>query len=265
MDQDQNNFKQYDSGRGSRIWAGLILLSAGVLLLIYKMGGPVPGWLFTWPVLLIVIGLALGAKSRFHNPGSFILIIIGTIFLVEQMNPMWDFHRYILPLILIAVGMVYILRPRHTFGRHYRGRSRGGRWNYVDDPRFSKPDISNQASTTGENDDAEYVEINAVFSGVKKNILSKNFRGGAITSFMGGTELNLLKADIQGSVVLEVNNIFGGTKLVLPSNWDVRNEVTAVFGGIEDKRVINGTTPDPNKALILTGTCVFGGIEITYY
>ena len=82
---------------------------------------------------------------------------------------------------------------------------------------------------------------------------------------MGGTEINLMKADIQQPILLEVNNVFGGAKLIVPSNWDVKNEVTAVFGGIEDKRTINTGIPDPEKIIVLKGTCVFGGIEITNY
>ncbi|MDE3213489.1 MAG: hypothetical protein KGM98_09670 [Bacteroidota bacterium] len=263
MEDEKKDIKTYPyrDGRPPRIFAGLILLAAGVLLLVYKMGGPVPGWLFTWPMILIVIGLFSGAKHGFRNPGSFILIIIGVAFLMDQSFPLWNFHRYILPLILIAVGLLYILRPRHTFGgpggRYYRGRCRNG------GPGFTGP--GQGWNSPGENDDSEYVEINAVFSGVKKNILSKNFKGGSITSFMGGTELNLQKAEIQGPIVLEVNNIFGGTKLVLPSHWDVKNEVTAVFGGIEDKRGFNGNNPDPGKSLILKGSCIFGGVEINYF
>ena len=65
--------------------------------------------------------------------------------------------------------------------------------------------------------------------------------------------------------MLEVNNVFGGTKLIVPSNWDIKNEVTTVFGGIEDKRNLNSTTPDAGKILFLNGTCVFGGIEVTNY
>jgi hypothetical protein len=80
--------------------------------------------------------------------------------------------------------------------------------------------------------------------------------------FMGGTELNLLQADIQRPISLEVNAVFGGAKIIVPSNWDVKNHVTAVFGGLEDKRSINSAAPDPNKTVTLTGTVVFGGIEI---
>ncbi len=65
--------------------------------------------------------------------------------------------------------------------------------------------------------------------------------------------------------MLEVNNVFGGAKLIVPSNWNVKNEVTAVFGGIEDKRTISTGSADATKIMILKGACVFGGIEITNY
>ncbi len=41
------------------------------------------------------------------------------------------------------------------------------------------------------------LNINTAFGSVKKIILSKNFKGGEINNFMGGTEINLMKADIQ--------------------------------------------------------------------
>ncbi len=66
-------------------------------------------------------------------------------------------------------------------------------------------------------------------------------------------------------MVLEVNNVFGGTKIIIPSNWDVKNEVTALFGGIEDKRSLNNIIPDADKTILLKGACVFGGIEVSNY
>lgn len=264
MEDNKNEINQYGVGKTPRIWSGIILLIAGLLLLAYKMGAPIPGWVFTWPVLLIAIGFLTGVKNRFHNPGAFILIAIGGIFLIDQLNPQFNFHNYILPVILIAVGLVYIMRP----GRTYR-RRRSGRWdNRSWEQPFVKPSeeksFSDKTSSNDE-DDAEFVQINAVLGGVKKIILSKNFKGGEINCFMGGAELNLLKADINKTILLEVNNVFGGTKLIVPTNWDVKNGVTAIFGGIEDKRNIISSVPDPNKIILLKGTCVFGGIEITNY
>ncbi len=80
MDQKENDLNRF-GGKGSpRIWSGLLLIIAGVLLLAYKMGAPVPGWMFTWPVLLIAIGLLTGIKSNFHNPGAFIMMAVGGVF-----------------------------------------------------------------------------------------------------------------------------------------------------------------------------------------
>ena len=47
---------------------------------------------------------------------------------------------------------------------------------------------------------------------------------------MGGAELNLMQADIHEQVFLEINNVFGGTKLIVPAHWYIKNEVSAVFG-----------------------------------
>ncbi len=53
MEKKQNDLNGY-GGKGSpRIWSGLILIIAGVLLFASKMGAPIPGWVFTWPMLLI--------------------------------------------------------------------------------------------------------------------------------------------------------------------------------------------------------------------
>lgn len=257
---DMSNKRRY-----TRIWTGVGLLCAGILLWSYKMGAPIPHWVFTWPVLLITIGFLIGIKSRFHNPGAFIMMLVGGIFLIDQTMPGLNFHNYILPAVLIGVGLIYILRPKknwsHRIDRHWENRYPKN----STEPTYSSPSKAAVAGSTATGDDSEYLEINAVLGGVKKLILSKNFKGGEINSFMGGTELNLMQADIQQPVVLEVHNIFGGTKLIVPANWDVKNEVTAIFGGIDDKRNLGTGVPDPGKTMILKGTCVFGGIEVSNY
>jgi predicted membrane protein len=265
MEKDQNDSKQF-GGRGTpRLWSGLILIIAGGLLFAYKLGAPIPGWIFSWPVLLITIGLIMGLKNKFHNPGALIMIVIGGIFLIDQINSTLNFHNYLVPAILVSVGLIYILRPKSNW--HNRASKKWFDKNYYYEPPANAPP-SNEIKTepfNAANDEGEYLEINAVLGGVKKLVLSKNFKGGEITAFMGGAEINLSKADIQQPVVLEVNNIFGGTKLVVPGNWDIKNEVTAVFGGIEDKRSINNVSPEASKTMTIKGTCLFGGIEVSNY
>lgn len=264
MEQNEKDVHQFGGARTPRIWSGIILLVAGSLLLAYKMGAPIPSWFFTWPVLLIAIGTLIGIKSRFHNPGSLIMMAVGGVYLIDQTSPELNFHNYIVPVILIVVGIIYIMRPGHIWGGRRRRELR--RINYETQPTINKTTNSYVGGYDNINEDnAEYVEINAVFGSVKKIILSKNFKGGEINCFMGGTEINLVQADLQSPAKLEINNVFGGTKLIVPSNWDVKNEVNAVFGGIEDKRNITAVVRDPGKIIILNGTCVFGGIEVNNY
>ena len=256
----------------SRISGGVFLLLIGVLLLAYKMGAPIPGWVFTWPVLLIAIGLFVGLKSKFHNPGSFIMILIGSIFFIDQSVPGINLQNYIAPIILICLGVLFIVRPqkhhpcmRQRTRRLQRQRNRWQTNNFDTPPSFDAPGKPFESQNIGAEYNEQYLDVNAILGGVKKNVQSKNFKGGEIVCFMGGAEISFMQADIQQPVVLEVNTVFGGTKLIIPGNWEVQTEVAAVFGGVEDKRNFQNQNPDSNKKIILKGSCLFGGVEINNY
>jgi predicted membrane protein len=260
---EQNDKGRYRRSHGSgHIFSGLILLAAGGLLLASRMGAPIPDWLFSWHSLLIAIGLFIGFRSNFKNPGWIIMLSIGGFFLIDDIMPGSNLHNYILPAILITVGAFFIMRPRGEWKRDQHWNRRWNRWDRNSEHSAAVPNVITPAGFEGTPEEGEYIDVNAVFGGVKKLILSKNFKGGEMNCFMGGTEINLLQADIQRPIQLEVNAVFGGAKIVVPSNWDVKNEVTAVFGGVEDKRSINSAMPDTNKSITLVGTVVFGGIEI---
>lgn len=79
----------------------------------------------------------------------------------------------------------------------------------------------------------------------------------------GGTELNLMQADIEEKATLEITQVFGGTKLLVPAHWEIKSEIVAVLGSVEDKRPVQpNVSSEPAKTLVLVGTVVFGGIEI---
>ncbi|HXB96033.1 MAG TPA: LiaF domain-containing protein, partial [Puia sp.] len=137
---------------------------------------------------------------------------------------------------------------RHKWDRH--------KW----DRRYAKGFASSKEGYTSE----DFIDSTAVFGGVHKKIVSKNFKGGDVTSIMGGTELDLSQADFTGIVRLDVTQIMGGTKIIVPPHWEVRSEVTAMFAGYEDKRQ-QPAISNPDKVLILQGTSIFGGIELRNY
>lgn len=243
-----------------RVWTGLFLLGLGALLLL-RTANPVlfPGWFFSWPVLLIAIGLFSGLRHGFRGPFWAILIFIGGMNLAEQIDPTLNLDRFMWPLIFMGIGLIFILRPRRSGWRRWRHTCEGPSRTFAAEGEES-PGVMDEGE-----DRRDFVDVTAVFGGIKKNVLSKTFKGGDIVSFMGGSEIDLTQADFSGRVKIDVTNIFGGTKLVVPSSWDVQSDVTAVFGGVDDKRKIGGVNLDHGKVLVLDGTCMFGGIEIRNY
>src|SRR5438128_10963831 len=106
---EQENYKS-----SVRVWSGLFLVGAGVLLFAFKMGAPLPAWIFTWPVALIAFGLLLCIRHRFRNAGGLILIVIGSLNLFDRLNPGLDLHRYISPVIIIIIGLIISFRPTRS-------------------------------------------------------------------------------------------------------------------------------------------------------
>ena len=239
---------QHQPRRRNNIWVGLLILLIGAALLVKQINyWLIPGWVFSWQMLLIAIGVFVGIRNQFKNPAWFILVVIGGIFLLDRAIPGWHWHSYMWPLALIVLGLFVILRPKHR-------RDWGGWDNWKE----------GSSGDAGNLSDEDVIDYTTFFGGVHKNILSKNFKGGEIVTVFGGTEINMIQADIQGRVTLDITSIFGGTKLIIPSSWQVKSEVVAIFGGINDKRQAQNLI-DSGKVLVLDGTSIFGGIEIVSY
>jgi hypothetical protein len=232
--------------RFGKILGGLVILAVGLTLLLRQMGWIIlPEWVFTWEAGLILMGIYIGARHTFRHPGWLIPVAIGSIFLVDDIMPGTELMPYIWPILIISIGLAMILSPRK---RHKNPWEKMGE-------KFAKM----KTPPTSQ----DYMETVCVFGSVKKNIISKNFRGGEIVTCFGGSELNLSQADINGKVVLDMSQIFGGTKLVIPPHWEVHSEIVNVFGGLDDKRSLqNDFRTDPNKILVLKGSSIFGGIDI---
>ncbi|MEJ8801246.1 LiaF transmembrane domain-containing protein [Pontibacter sp. H249] len=249
---------------GGKVMAGLLLVIIGLVILATKLDYFfLPRWVFSWQMFLIVLGLFIGFKDNFRKPSWLVLIIIGTVFLISDLVPGINLRFYFWPILLIGIGLWVMLKPK-------RQRS------YFIPPAQPQQPLNDYTTETpaanyqdesfnvfGSDESTEdYVDATAVFGGVKKNIISKNFRGGEVVSIFGGTELNMSQADLQQPAVLEATQIFGGTTLVVPAHWEVKSEAVAILGGIDDKRPIMPGGYDPNKVLIIKGTSLFGGLQI---
>lgn len=259
MNNDQETYRQRQAS--NRIAAGVFLVGIGVVLFADKMGVLMPSWVLTWPMLLVVIGLYTGFKHNFQNLSWIILTAVGGIFLWDEIVLDLSLKPYIVPIILIGAGLLVILRPRdiNRTGGGFRQRRRE-RWNENQTGSSINQGTSGAEQTTGE----DYINIDCLLSGVERTVLSKNFKGGRISCIMGGAELDLTKADIQGTAVLQLNEIMGGVSLMVPSNWTIQNNISGILHGLEDRRS-GQMQADPNKVLLLRGSAIMAGVEIKSY
>lgn len=263
------------------IIGGIIIILVGLALLIQKIPGinnMVPTWLFTWPMILILIGIFAAIKNRNILSGSF-PFLIGVFFLLNNGHLInTSFQPFLLPILIILFGLFVILH------RNKRNRFRNCNRNFIrqrsaayhhrqywrNPPPFPPPPPPssdfNQTEKEHENvnteNEEDYLDINSIFGSAEKNYFSKNFKGGNITCVFGGGKVNLVQSDIQDTAILNLSINFGGVEILVPANWMIKNELNALFGGIEDKRRTFPTSDENKKILILRGNVLCGGVEI---
>lgn len=230
--------EHYRQQNSSKKLFGALFIIVGVIWSLKEGGVELPSWIFSWGLLLIAIGLVNGVKHNFKIGGWIIPVLIGIVFFADEFYPLDNVHAFLWPLVLVSVGIIMFLKPKHKIGSQNHTNFKGK-----------------------ENTEVEFLDVTTIMAGSEKNVVSQNFKGGSITSLLGGSEINFLNADLNGTAVLSVTCIMGGSRLTIPSNWLVKSEVTSIMGDVEDKRLIHETA-DPDKVLILKGTAIMGGIEV---
>jgi len=261
---------------------GFIILGIGVILLLRKIGLFIPDWVLSWPMILIAIGTFSIIKHEFKSFFGFIMLFIGTYFLLKREFD-FDFGigQYIWPIGLIILGIYLITQKnrenkvlediRKNWESQRKTTSSFSSGSKLEDAKiveegetkssFHSSDSAGFTRTTGTSF-ADRLNIDAIFSGVNRKMMSKNFQGGKITAAFGGADLDLTQVDFEGVVTIQVDIIFGGVKMIVPPHWDIRTEVTNIAAGLEDKRFFRDGGVDPSKVVVLKGTILFRGLEI---
>jgi predicted membrane protein len=286
-------FTNNDPGKG-KMFVGLILLALGVVFLLHQFEFFFfPHWLFGWYMWLIVVGFFIGAKSNFRNFTWLILVGIGFVNLIDAALPDFNLSHFLWPLAIIGFGLWLILRrnqpwENNKWSKKWEGKFDRHKYRYQDkygspfEPAITPvtpvggtadqpgtagadPGTGTRSTSTSPTGD-DYLDCISVFGGVKKTILSKDFKGGEIVNIFGGAELDFTMADINGRVIVDITQIFGGTKIIVPSNWQVVSDIAAVFAGIDDKRIRNTSAANSTeKILVLKGVSIFAGIDVRSY
>lgn len=194
-----------------------------------------------WPLILIVVGVVKMCDSSRRN-GIVIGATITGIGIVMLLNRLGFFHvswRSLWPLALIALGIAVLLRPAV--------RPSGGASSTV-------------SLAKSEADKEEFLDVTAMLGGFQRRVTTRNLRGGDITAVMGGCELDMRAASIQGEAVINIFAIMGGITIKCPTDWTVVLEGTPILGGFDEK---TAPPPDHSKRLIVRGYAILGGVEIT--
>jgi predicted membrane protein len=236
---DPLNSRRRNRSGDSRTLLGIVLVAVGAVLIARNYGWldyEFSRYLISWQMLLIVIGL-FNLARRAYTP-AIVLISIGLFFLIDFPD---NFRENFWPALIVLVGISFILqwrRPHHH--DHFLNVGR-------DDKKST-----------------DFIDETAIFGGRNISMVTEHFQGGKITSIFGGSKVNLLYAKPVDGCTIDVAAIFGGTKIIVPEDWNVKIEVVSIFGGFEDKRsfsVISRT--GTGKIVVIKGTCIFGGGEVT--
>ena len=217
-----------------QLFVGLIVILVGVLMTLDNLQLlDAERYFRFWPAGLIALGLIKVWNSREGFGGSFggfMFVVIGTWLLLEQTAlvrlSFWDMW----PALLVFFGLFLV-------------------WQGLSGPRRRPIGDSNA-----------FVSATAVLGGVARGNNSSGFRGGDLTAVMGGCEIDLRHASIDGEAVLDVFALWGGIEMRVPEDWTVVSRITPILGGVDDK------TRPPQAAsrhrLVLRGFVVMAGVEI---
>ena len=244
-----------------RFYFGIILIVVGFVLILEKLNlipEVVSDLLISWQMLLVGIGiLSLIGGNKI---GGTILVIIGVFFMIpELINVPYEIRKIYWPLILVAIGVALLLRHRDGL-HHLKSNSKG-------EFRFNtRPGAAGSSAP----DDGTHNTFDdfVIFGGREIFINSQALAGGKATSIFGGMEFDLRKATmVPGGAVIDCVSVFGGCGFKIPMDWNVRNEVTTLFGAFTDKRgdTFNERYYDPSKTLLIKGISIFGGVEVKHF
>jgi len=212
----------------SAVLSGVALVVVGVLLLLSQMG-IIHDWFNFWAAVFVFVGLINVLQSQKARPWGFMLMGIGVLFELDQLGYVRFRFETFWPLLVIAAGVIMV-------------------WRAYQPPPESGGLLS------------PHLNVVAIWGGGEYRIRAKNFRGGDLVAFMGGFDVDLREADIEGDqALITITAFMGGGVLRVPENWAVSMQVGAFMGGHSLK---TRETSAANKTLVVKGLAVMGGVEV---
>jgi len=211
------------------ILSGVALIVVGVLLLLSQMG-LIHDWFNFWAAVFFVAGTLNVVQAGRTRLWGFLLIWVGVLLELNQLGIVHIRLETYWPVLVIAAGLVMVWRA------------------------FQPAAETNSVAAS------PHLNVVAIWGGGEYRILAKNFRGGDLVAFMGGFDVDLRDADIEGEeAVINVNALMGGGVIRVPENWTVSMRVAAFMGGHSLKA---RERANPTKTLVIKGIAIMGGVEV---
>ncbi|CAN7430886.1 DUF5668 domain-containing protein [Pseudoduganella sp. LjRoot289] len=225
-----------------QVLIGLAVIAFGCIFLLENLG--ILDFDYTlqfWPVILVLAG-ALKLSQSEHSGGKIaggVLIGLGAVLILKGMGLFHISWRMLGPLLMIGLGLVVIFKSVNSR------------------KPASMLDKLDQSGAAADNDSV--VNVTALMGGMERRITTNDFRGGEITAIMGGCQLDLRHANMQGEAVLNVFAMCGGIEIKVPDDWTVSLQGTPLLGGFSEKTM---PAKDSDKRLIIRGYAIMGGLEV---
>ncbi len=235
---------------------GALIVAAGVVLLLDQQGliNADRVLSYFWPVVMIAAGTTMLIDCRGRGGRGLwggILLASGVLLVLENLGVAHIHFNTVWPLVVIAIGVLMIwqaagprIRPDGTTNSQW-------------------PEIFNRWSRAGSPED-DFNGI-AILGGFKRRITSKKFKGGRVLSFMGGFQIDLRQAEMEGdSATIEAMSVMGGGEIKVPDDWLVSMEGISLFGAFVDEtdQHTPGVAGTQQKRLIMKGASLMGGIVV---
>jgi hypothetical protein len=109
---------------------------------------------------------------------------------------------------------------------------------------------------------ADEVDLVATFAPLEFHSEAGAFKGGTVTTWFGGGQVDLRDATLDpAGATLHMNALFGGGNLIVPESWNVETKLLGI-GGVGDGRP-KTERPEDAPTLHIDGTAIFGGWGVT--
>jgi predicted membrane protein len=235
-------------GRGvmtPRLIIGLAIAMFGVVLVFDRLNLIVADEVLRWwPAVIVAIGALIFAQARHTGGGvnGVIIMIIGGWLLLNSVGILRvRFWEMFWPMVLIGIGSVLVMQAMRRQTRERLG-----------------------------SDSDDTLNVFVVMGGMKRTSTSQRFRGGEVTTLMGGAQLDLRQATIPPGeeAAVDIFAVMGGCEIKVPPSWTVATPLVPIMGGIDDKRPdplpgdAESLGGQPAPRLVLRGLLLMGGIEI---